>query len=51
MSKKEFDEFLGKTSRLVERALDQEFDVLGDFFGENDDDGENKKQKGEKLTK
>ena len=38
MSKKEFDEFLGKTSRLVERALDQEFDVLGDFFGENNDE-------------
>jgi hypothetical protein len=28
-----------KTSRIVERALDQEFDVVGDFFEESDEEG------------
>jgi hypothetical protein len=51
MAKKEFDEFIGKTTRIVERALDQEFDVIGDFFGENNDEEGLRKQKGEKLTK
>lgn len=40
-----------KTSRIVERALDQEFDVIGDFFEEEDEEGATgKKQKGDKIT-
>jgi len=39
MKKKGFEDFLNKTSRIVERALDQDFDVVGDFF--KDDDEEN----------
>jgi dynein intermediate chain len=38
MKRKDFNEFLNKTSRIVERALDHEFDVAGDFFKEEDDD-------------
>ena len=39
MKKRDFIDFLNKTSRIVERALDNEFDVVGDFF--KDDDEEN----------
>jgi hypothetical protein len=39
LAKGDFMEFLNKTSRIVERALDNEFDVVGDFF--KDDDEEN----------
>ena len=38
MKKKGFEDFLSKTSRIIERALDQEFDVVGDFFGDDEDD-------------
>lgn len=37
ISKRDFAEFLSKTSRIVERALDNEFDVVGDFFKEEED--------------
>lgn len=51
MKTKNFEEFMGKASRIVERALDQEFDVVGDFFEESDDEGATgKKQKGDKIT-
>ena len=39
MQKKGFEEFMAKTSRIVERALDQEFDVVGEFFDDSDDEG------------
>jgi hypothetical protein len=51
LQSKEFDEFIAKTGRIVERALDQEFDIVGDFFAEDDDDEKNQsKQKREKIT-
>jgi hypothetical protein len=48
---KEFDEFFTKTSRIIERALDNDFDVMGDFFKDEDEDLENlfKQQKGAKI--
>lgn len=50
MKTKQFEEFLNKTGRIVERALDQEFDVMGDFFEEDEDEGATgKKQKGDKI--
>ena len=52
MKKKGFEDFLKKTSRIVERALGQDFDVVGDFFKDDDEDGDagmaNKKR--EKIT-
>ena len=36
MQKKDFDEFLSKTSRIIERALDNDFDVIGDFYADDD---------------
>ena len=40
-----------RTSRIIERALDQEFDTIGDFFDESDEENvEARKQKGEKMT-
>lgn len=51
MKTKPFEDFMSKASRIVERALDQEFDVVGDFFEESDDEGATgKKQKGDKIT-
>jgi hypothetical protein len=51
MKSKEFDEFFTKTSRILERALDNDFDVIGDFFADEDEDLENlfKQQKGAKI--
>ena len=52
MATKNFDDFLDKTGRIVERAIDSEFDIVGDFFIDDDNEaGEKKKTKGEKLTK
>jgi hypothetical protein len=49
MKRKDFDEFLTKTTRIVERALGQNFDVIGDFFAEEEDDAnlgqQNKREK------
>lgn len=51
MQSRGFEEFMSRTSRIIERALDQEFDAIGDFFEESDEEGaEAKKQKGDKLT-
>ena len=52
MKKKDFDEFFARTSRIVERALDNDFDVVGDFFVDDDEENEaqKKKQKGDKIT-
>ncbi len=37
MKKKDFDEFLARTGRIMERALDQDVDIIGDFFKEDDE--------------
>ena len=51
MQSKAFDEFLSKTGRIVERALDTEFDVVGDFFAdEEEEEALDKKQKGDKIS-
>jgi len=51
MRKKGFDEFLSKAGRIVERALDQEFDVIGDIFvDDEDDENKNRKKKQDKIT-
>lgn len=51
MKTKEFDDFFSKTSRILERALDNDFDVMGDFFADEDEDLANqfKQQKGAKI--
>ena len=33
-----FQDFLGKTSRIIERALDNQFDVIGDFFADDEEE-------------
>jgi len=50
MQKAGFEDFLMKTSRIMERALDAEFDVVGDFFIEEDEERTAKKQRGDKIT-
>lgn len=50
MKKKNFNDFLGKTSRIIERALDSNVDVVGDFFTGDDEDGGAIKKKKEKIT-
>ena len=51
MKKKDFDEFLTKSSRLIDRALNQEFDIMGEYFeNEEDEAATNKYKKGEKIT-
>lgn len=51
MKKKDFDEFLTKSSRLIERALNQEFDIMGEYFDNEEDEAAiNKHKKGEKIT-
>ena len=39
MQRNNFKDFLNKTARIVERALDNDFDVVGDFFTIDDDEG------------
>ena len=38
MKKRDFDDFISKTGRIIERALDQEFDVIGDYLGDGDEE-------------
>ena len=49
----DFKNFFDSTSRLVERALGQEFKLSKDFFTEDDGEKEqdNRASKGDKLTK
>ena len=52
MKTKEFENFINKTSKIVERALNTNIDILGSFFDDNSDDvnknlGSNK---GDKIT-
>lgn len=51
MKQKDFTEFFAKSSRLIERALGQEFDLAGNFFEEIEENNEeeDKAQKGEKV--
>ncbi len=50
MKKKPFQDFLMKSSRIIERALDNQFDVIGDFFADDEEeDGMNLKKKKEKI--
>lgn len=48
-----FQDFFSKTSRLVERALGQEFKLSKDFFVEDDAEEEagDDEAKGDRLTK
>ena len=43
MQKSGFEKFLMKTSQNMERALDVEFDVVGDFFIEKNEERTAKK--------
>ena len=45
MKKKDFDEFLTKSSRLIERALNQEFDIMGEYFENEEDEAATNKYK------
>jgi hypothetical protein len=47
MKSKEFENFINKTSKIVERALSTNIDVLGAFF----DDVEDENAKGAHLLK
>ena len=38
VSTQKFEDFLNRTGRIVERALDCEVDIIGDFFAEEEDD-------------
>lgn len=38
MKTKEFENFINKTSKIVERALTTNIDVLGAFFDDGQDD-------------
>ena len=52
MKQKDFENFINKTSRIVERALNSEFDITGAFF-DNDDSDQTKASnmvKGDKIT-
>lgn len=51
MGTRGFEEFMSRTSRIIERALGQEFDAVDVFFDEKDGEGdEAKDKKGDKLT-
>ena len=51
MKQKDFGEFFAKSSRLIERALGQEFDLAGNFFEAIDETNEDdeKTQKGDRC--
>eukprot|EP00352_Strombidinopsis_acuminata_P002247 CAMPEP_0176388990 /NCGR_PEP_ID=MMETSP0126-20121128/38018_1 /TAXON_ID=141414 ORGANISM="Strombidinopsis acuminatum, Strain SPMC142" /NCGR_SAMPLE_ID=MMETSP0126 /ASSEMBLY_ACC=CAM_ASM_000229 /LENGTH=131 /DNA_ID=CAMNT_0017757535 /DNA_START=315 /DNA_END=710 /DNA_ORIENTATION=+ len=40
MKEKPFEDFLKKSSRIMERALNVEFDVIGNYFEESDNEEE-----------
>jgi hypothetical protein len=51
MKQKNFCDFFAKSSRLIERALGQEFDLAGNFFEmiEENNEEEDKVQRGERC--
>ena len=48
---KEFEKFFDNSTRLIERALGQEFNIMDDFFAEDDKDKGTIKNEKSKLTK
>jgi len=48
---KDFEKFFHNSTRLIERALGQEFNLMDDFFAEDDGDKGNNKNEKSKLTK
>ncbi len=52
MKQKEFENFINKTSKIMERALNSEFDIMGTFFEESDVDASKNvaQSKGDKIT-
>ena len=52
MKSKEFENFINKTSKIVERALNTNIDILGSFFdGDIDENSKNLGAlKGDKIT-
>lgn len=49
MRTKEFDAFFDRTSRIVERALDSDMNILKDYFIEDDQEDRATGQRGDKL--
>ena len=51
MRRKDFSEFIGNTTRLMERSLNQEFDLLGNFFTNSEEESKTNTdaQRGEKV--
>lgn len=52
MKHKDFENFINKTSKIMERALNSEFDIMGTFFEESDADASKHmtQNKGDKIT-
>ena len=49
---KDFEKFFDNSTRLIERALGQEFNLMDDFFTEDDGDkGTNKNEKSKLIKK
>lgn len=51
VASKEFEKFFENSTRLMERALGQEFNIMDDFFAEDDKEKGNIKNEKSKLTK
>ena len=51
IASKEFEKFFENSTRLMERALGQEFNIMDDFFAEDDKEKGNIKNEKSKLTK
>ena len=51
IASKEFEKFFDNSTRLIERALGQEFNIMDDFFAEDDKDKGTIKNEKSKLTK
>lgn len=48
----DFQGFFSNTSRLIERALGQEFNLMDEFFAEEDENKDNERlERGSKLQK
>lgn len=49
MRTKEFDSFFDRTSRIIERALDSEANILKDYFAEAEEEDGELVQRGDKI--
>ena len=47
---KGFENFFDKTSRIMERALNTEFDIVGNFFEEEEGNKEGEVVRGERIS-